>query len=181
MATLLKDLLIGAGAGLAGGCALGGAAQSIYALTSAENVRRENAIEPREPYVVLAQQVEGLTGTEMGEAGQKHFALGVGLGMTAAAGAAYAAVVRHRDLNWLASGAALGVLFWAVGDEGLGTALGLVGDNTKYPAEAHLRGLAAHTVFGVVTAGLVEAFNRSNSTPRASRRPDARERLASRR
>ncbi len=52
-------------------------------------------------------------------------------------------------LTDLAAGAAAGI----VG----GMALGLAGDNTEYPLEAHLRGLAAHVVFGVVTAGLLKA------------------------
>lgn len=176
MATLVQDLLIGAGAGIVGGFALGGAAASLYTLTSPENVRRETEIEPREPYVVLTQKVEALTGVQLSEAQEKRSALGIGTGMAAVGGAVYAAVARQWPLGWLAGGAVFGAMFWAVGDEGLGTALGLVGDNTKYPAEAHLRGLAAHTVFGVVTAALVEALNRPATSRPQPTRADARNR-----
>ena len=47
--------------------------------------------------------------------------------------------------------------------------MGLAGDTTKYPLEAHLRGLAAHVVFGVVTAGLLKASGFAESDERQSR------------
>lgn len=44
-------------------------------------------------------------------------------------------------------------------DEGMRPALGLVGDNTTYPLEAHVRGLVAHIAFGLVTAaGIHQMF-----------------------
>lgn len=45
-------------------------------------------------------------------------------------------------------------MFYLVEDEGMGPALGLAGENRKYPAEAHVRGLVAHLAFGIVAAGV---------------------------
>jgi hypothetical protein len=57
-------------------------------------------------------------------------------------------------LGWLLGGAIFGTVFYLIEDEGMGPALGLAGDNTKYPAEAHVRGFAAHLAFGLVAAGV---------------------------
>lgn len=157
MANLLTDMAAGAAAGIVGGMALGGTAAFLYDLASPKDVAREQAIEPRNPFVVLAQRLEGSAGIEKDPRREKLFELAVSTTVSASTGALYAATARKWSLGWLAGGAVFGALFWAIEDEGLGTAMNLVGDNTKYPLEAHLRGLAAHVAFGVVTAGLLEA------------------------
>jgi len=157
MAHLLTDLAAGAAAGIVGGMALGGTAQVLYDLASPKDVAREQAIEPRNPFIVLAQRLEAAAGIEKDERREKLFEQAVMTGVSASTGALYAAAARKWSLGWLAGGVVFGALFWAVEDEGLGPAMGLAGDNTEYPLEAHLRGLAAHVVFGVVTAGLLKA------------------------
>lgn len=160
MSDFSNDIGAGAAAGVVGGMALLGASQVFYDLTRPEDIAREQAIEPRDPFIVLAQKLQTSTGKEMTPHQEKVFEQTVATGLGAAMGAAYALTARKWGLGWLAGGAAFGALFWLVEDEGLGPALGLAGDNTKYPLEAHLRGLAAHVVFGVVTAGLFAAAGR---------------------
>ena len=127
--SMMNTAIVGTVAGMAGGQALDRVAQFMYDRTDPENVRRETEVEPRDPFVVLTQKVAG-------------------------AGTAYVAASRRWSLGWLAGGALFGTLFWLIEDEGVGPALGLAGDNTKYPVEAHVRGLVAHVAFGV-TAALV--------------------------
>lgn len=157
MASLLTDMAAGAAAGIVGGMALGGTAQVLYDLASPKDVALEQAIEPRNPFVVLAQKLEGAAGLEKDERREKLFEKAVITGVSASSGALYAVAARKWSLGWLAGGVVFGALFWAIEDEGLGPAMGLAGDNSKYPLEAHLRGLAAHVVFGIVTAGLLKA------------------------
>ncbi len=157
MADLLTDMAAGATAGVLGGMALGGTAQVLYDLASPQDVALEQAIEPRNPFIVLAQRLEAAMGLEKGARRENLFEKAVITTVSASSGALYAAAARKWSLGWLAGGAVFGALFWAIEDEGLGPAMGLAGDNTKYPLEAHLRGLAAHVVFGVVTAGLLKA------------------------
>lgn len=157
MADLLTDMAAGAAAGVLGGMALGGTAQVLYDLASPKDVALEQAIEPRNPFIVLAQRLEGAAGIEKDERREKLFETAVITVVSASSGALYAAAARKWSLGWLAGGAVFGALFWAIEDEGLGTAMNLAGDNSKYPLEAHLRGLAAHVAFGVVTAGLLKA------------------------
>lgn len=160
MITSEHNLAAGAMAGVIGGFALAGAAQSMYALTSPQDIQREKKIEPNDPFIVLAKKVQAATGVNMNQRQEKRFEQVMVTSISAVAGMTYSLVARRWPLGWLTGGLVFGTLFWAVEDEGISPVMGLVGDNTKYPVEAHLRGLVAHAVFGVVTAGLVEAFTR---------------------
>lgn len=71
MAGLLTDMAAGAAAGIVGGMALGGTAQVLYDLASPKDVAREKAIEPRNPFIVLAQQLEGAAGMVKRRAARK--------------------------------------------------------------------------------------------------------------
>lgn len=152
------EIAFGALAGIIGGFALAGAAQSLYSLTSPRKVAAETAVEPRDPFIVLAEKAGKLTGQNLTESQKKVFEQGVATVLSATAGVSYVLLARRWQLDWLAGGAVFGGLFWAVEDEGISPLLGLVGENTKYPLEAHARGLAAHVVFGIVTAALLKAF-----------------------
>jgi hypothetical protein len=154
---LPRELAAGGFAGLIGGFALAGAAQIMYNLTSEQKKEEERKIEPRNPFIVLADNLQNLTGIELNEQQKKVFEQCTATTVGVAAGVAYAALARTSNLNWLAKGTIFGTLFWAVEDEGMGTAMGLAGDNTKYPVEAHVRGLVAHVAFGVVTAAIHQA------------------------
>ena len=157
MSSLMKDLLVGAASGVLGGAALLGMSATLYALAAPKDIEKEQAIEPRDPFIVLAQNLQKATGKTMTEHGEQVFEQGVANSLGAAMGAAYALTARRWKLGWLAGGTVFGTLFWLIEDEGIGPALGLAGDNTKYPLEAHLRGLLAHVTFGIVTAGLCRA------------------------
>lgn len=155
--SLSRHLCAGAFGGLIGGFALAGAAQMMYNLISKKKRQEEESIEPRDPFIVLADKLQNKTGMELNEHQKKVFEQCVATLMGIGGGVAYAALARQWKLNWLAGGAVFGTLFFLVEDEGMGTALGLVGDNTRYPLEAHLRGLVAHIAFGVVTAAIHQA------------------------
>ncbi len=151
------DLAVGAIAGIIGGFALAGAAQSLYSLTSRKKIAEETLIEPKDPFIVLAKKFEKLRGKNLNDRQKKIFEQGAATALSVTAGVSYALLASKWKLSWSMGGAVFGGLFWALGDEGILPVLGLSGDNTKYPLEAHARGLAAHVVFGIVTAAFVEA------------------------
>lgn len=150
----LNNVLIGSVAGLAGGQALDRVAELMYERTNPEDIEREKAIEPRDPFIVLTQRVADRFGINLTKEDEKNSEMWIKLALSAAAGTAYVVAARRWPLGWVTGGMVFGTLFWLVEDEGMGPALGLAGDNRKYPAEAHLRGLAAHVAFGL-TAALV--------------------------
>lgn len=156
------DIAFGAFAGILGGLALGGAAQTIYSLTNPKTIAEEKAIEPKDPFIVLAEKLGKATGKDLNERQKKLFETSVATAISATAGMSYSLLAKKWKLNWLQGGLVFGGIFWAVEDEGMSFFSGLAGDNTKYPLEAHLRGLAAHVVFGIVTAGLLQAFQSDN-------------------
>lgn len=147
----------GAFAGIIGGFALAGADQAIYSLTSPKKIAQETEIEPKNPYIVFAEKLEKLTHRNLNDSQKKMVEQYVSAALSAAAGVCYTWLASKWKLNWVMGGIVFGGLFWAVEDEGISPILGLAGDITKYPAEAHLRGLAAHVIFGTVTAAFVQA------------------------
>ncbi len=172
MSTTLKDIGIGLTAGLVGGEALKRSAQFMWEQASITNRARELAIEPRDPFIVLAQRLGRLVlDKKPTKKQQELFETAVVTTVTAGAGVGYVMLARRWPLGWLAGGALFGAAFFLVEDEGMGTAMGLFGDARKYPAEAHLRGLVAHVAFGSVAAGIARALGvRSEKPPVAPRR-----------
>ncbi|HSH39030.1 MAG TPA: hypothetical protein VK993_09610 [Chthoniobacterales bacterium] len=155
MSSTLQDIGIGLVAGTAGGEALKRTAQLMWDNTDVKNRLREETIEPRDPFIVLAQRVwPALTGDKPTRAQQKLFETGVMTALGAGSGVAYVLLARRWPFGWLLGGTIFGTVFYLIEDEGMGPALGLAGDNRKYPAEAHVRGLVAHLAFGLVAAGV---------------------------
>lgn len=107
MANLLTDMA----AGVLGGMALGGTAQFLYDLASPKDVAREQAIEPRNPFIVLAQRLEATEGIEKDARREKLFEKAVITAVSASSGALYAVAARKWSLGWLAGGAVFGAVF----------------------------------------------------------------------
>ncbi len=182
MAAISKDIMTGSVAGLAGVMALAGVAQFMWdwaKRTRPEDIKREEEIEPKDPFPMLAQKAGALFGVTPTEKQETQFAQYVTVGLGVTMGALYAVTARRWPLGWLAGGIVFGTLFWAIEDETMGPALGLAGDNTQYPVEAHVRGWAAHVAFGVVTAAIVKSLGvRPESGSRSVGRNGARSRKA---
>lgn len=155
MSSTLQDIGIGLAAGTVGGEALKRTAQLLWDNTDPKKKLREEAIEPRDPFIVLAQRVWPLFSEKSPtRAQQKQFETGVMTALGAGGGVAYVLLARRWPFGWLLGGTIFGTVFYLLEDEGMGPALGLAGDNRKYPAEAHVRGLVAHLAFGLVAAGV---------------------------
>jgi hypothetical protein len=105
MSSTLKDIGIGVVAGTVGNQALQQAAQVMWDHTSVENIAKEQAIEPRDPFIVLAQRL-GRTVFDKTptRAQQKQFETAVMTTLGAAAGVAYVMAARRWPLGWLAGG-----------------------------------------------------------------------------
>lgn len=90
MPPTLRDIGIGLAAGAAGGEALKRTAQLMWENTDPKNKLREEAIEPRDPFIVLAQRVFPLiSGKSPTRAQEKMFETGVMTALGAGGGIAY--------------------------------------------------------------------------------------------
>lgn len=158
MASILKTAAVGTAAGLAATQVMDKVSSYMYQRTDPEKIEQEQASEEREPPKVLIDKLERQLGVKLTKEQEIRFAKLVHYGTGLSAAAAYMLVARRWPLGWFTGGLAFGTLFWAVFDEGVSPAMGLVGDNTKYPIEAHVRGLAAHVAFGIAAAAVVQTL-----------------------
>ena len=65
---------------------------------------------------------------------------------------------RRTSLGPITSGLAVGAAMSAVADEWMTPALGFCAPNRAYPLSTHLRGVAAHLVFGLGVVASTEAL-----------------------
>ena len=158
MASITRTALVGTAAGLAATEVMDRISMVMYQHTDPANIQREKEIEEREPPQVLVQKLERRLGLQLNKQQQQRLSKLFHYGTGLSAAMLYVALARRWKLGWFTGGLAFGTLFWAVFDEGISPAMGLVGDNTQYPLEAHVRGLAAHVGFGVVAAALAEVL-----------------------
>ncbi len=97
---------------------------------------------------------------ELSNEERKKLEIKLNLGLSMVAGAAYA-LFRHGvpAAGW-GHGLAFGALFWLLVDEAGNPVLGLTPPPSEFPWQAHMRGLAGHLVFGLVTETVLELTDR---------------------
>lgn len=148
---LVVDALKGAVAGAIGVWALDKVTWAMWNRTDPEKLRQEEQeARPRgmDPAHVIANRAAEAMGTELTPqqphpAGiAVHYAIGVG------PGALYGALRHKTPALTTAGGMLFGLGLFLIQDEGMNPILGTSGGPTDYPAEAHLRGLVGHLVFG---------------------------------
>lgn len=149
---LLGDAIDGAIAGALATWVMGKATTYLYEHEAKPAREAEDeARHGKTAYGVAVEKAAHLAGTELSSEERErygsaiHWALGIG------AGAAYGVLRDRLPASGIARGLLFGTAFWLLIDEGANTALGLTPGPTKFPWQAHARGLAGHLVFGAVT------------------------------
>lgn len=160
----VKDAALGFVAGAAGVWAMDKVSWLMYNHESQEALRKEQEARKGDnldtSHTAVAKVAEHL---DMGIEPKQPNAIGIGLhyllGMMP--GAIYS-ILWHRSN---AVGASRGVLYGAglslTQDEGMAPLLGLAASPTKYPWQAHVRGVVSHVVLGVVTDLVIRGFSNS--------------------
>jgi hypothetical protein len=152
------DAVAGALAGLCASWVMSAAYGPIMRAGSAQTLRREREAQAGLPPSTVraaeaaARAVGGaLPDRRSREVGGKAVHYGYGI----AWGAAFALAGRSVAPRWrpppLATGLAFGALLWLVSDEVLVPLFGFSREPARYPPSSHLKGLAAHLVYGVAT------------------------------
>jgi uncharacterized membrane protein YagU involved in acid resistance len=137
------------------------ASMKMYKMEPEEVRKKEDDVRPGPPYEIAAKKTAALFGKELQglqvkKAG-KAFHYGLGLGWAPV----YAIVKHNTNLPPLVNGLLTGAAMFVIVDEGLTPALGFSAPNKKYPWQTHLRGFAAHLIYGLAVAGVYELFNRT--------------------
>lgn len=158
---LIRDIIYGALAGVAGTLAMQPVTRFLYKHEREDKRRREQAIR-REgaPLEVLARRFIELVGAKATERRTKrlarmlHWSYGIGWGSLFG--------VLHDRVPVLSRARAtpFGLGFFLIGDEAMNVLLGLTPPPKAYPIDAHVRGLAGHLAYAAAADGTYHTLRR---------------------
>lgn len=161
----LIEAAMGLLAGLVATQATNLAQKPLGRMTPERVKRRERRVGPGDTSsAVAAERVAGRLGLSRGGRRMERLGKAVHFGTGMAWGPVYGLLQRHAGLRPVGAGLATGAAMSLVLDEGLVPALGLSAPNGDYPLPTHVRGLAAHLVFGAAAALTAEAAYRLTDT-----------------
>ncbi len=159
MREAISDIGVGMIGGYVGTKVMEPVSMKLYELESEEDRKREDEVRPGPPFVIAARKTTEAFGIELSEEQIQalatygfHYGLGMGWGPT------YAFLRTWTDLDPVSAGLLSGALMSLIVDEGMTPLLGFSAPNRDYPLSTHLRGFAAHLVFGLGVAGTAEAI-----------------------
>lgn len=157
-------MILSAGTSLAAGYVatkvMGKASMKMYKMEPNEVRQREDEVRPGPPYRIAAKKTAALFGEDLKDKQLKkaglafHYGLGLGWAQL------YPVLKHNTGLSPLVNGLITGAALSFIVDEGLTPALGFSAPNKKYPWQTHVRGFAAHLIYGLVIAGVYELVNK---------------------
>jgi len=150
---LLEDLAVSAVAGYVGTKAMEPVSMKLYELESTADREREDAVRPGPPYEIAALAGVTLEGKALDRA-----SLAAHYGLALSWSPLYLLLRRRTSLRPFSAGLATGAAMSAIADEWMTPALGFSAPNRAYPLSTHVRGVAAHLVFGLGVAASTEAL-----------------------
>lgn len=156
----LVRIVAGLGAGYVATKALDRASSAFYARQSEEAREREEELRDELPTVEFVRKVASWRSMKLDEEDERRLARYVHFGLGAAGGPAAQVLARVSGMRVLAAGFVTGLAIFVFVDEGANYVLGLTAPAPDWPAEAHLRGLASHAVYGAVLGAVLAASER---------------------
>ena len=148
-----RDILAGAAAGVAAIWIADKLDQAIYRAGAPESIRKTEAARPggMDPAHVLAKRAADAVGADLGNPKDNRAGHAIHYGIAAGMGAVYGLLRGMAPSVTTGRGALFGFAMFVLQDEIGNTALGTAGNPLDYPVRDHVRGAAAHTLFGIVT------------------------------
>jgi hypothetical protein len=156
------DVVLGAVAGAAGVWVMDPVGWFMYDHEDPAALAQEHRARPggRDVAHAVVAKVGELTGTDVstGQPSAPGLAVHYGLGMVP--GALYAIARNEVPALRAGNGALYGFGLFAMNDEVAAPLLGVASGPRAYPWQAHVRGLVAHVVLGIVTESVLKLFDR---------------------
>lgn len=156
VAELVKDIPVAAAAGYVGTKLMEPISQKLYEWESKDDRDQEDAVRPGSPPQIAAEKTLKLLGIELNEKQTERVGMAFHYGLAVGWAPVYSVLRRQTSLPPVAAGLAFGAAMSLVADEGMTPALGFSAPNRAYPLSTHLRGFAAHLVFGLGVAAVTE-------------------------
>lgn len=153
---LLEDLAIAPVAGGLATKAMEPVSTTLYQLESEPDRAREDAARPGPQYRIAADKTLRLPGIHPGGRALDRAGLAFHYGQAISWAPVYALLRRTTGLSLVAVGLASGAAMSLIVDETITPLAGFSAPNRAYPAATHLRGLAAHLVYGMAVAAVTE-------------------------
>ncbi len=155
--SLATDLALSTAAGYLGTKAMESVSMKLYELEPGQARAREDAARPGAPYRIAAEKLTKVFGLELSEQQLNRLSLAFHYGLAIQWAPLYPLLRRRTTLNPAAAGLATGAAMSIVADELMTPAFGFSAPNLDYPLVTHARGFAAHLVFGLAVAAVIEA------------------------
>ena len=152
----LVDAGLSAAAGYLGTKAMEPVSMKLYDLEPTAARAREDAVRPGPPYRIAAQKLSTLAGFKLSEKQLDRLSLVFHYGLAVQWAPLYPLLRRRTSMGPVASGLVTGAAMSVVADELMTPAFGFSAPNLDYPLVTHVRGVAAHLVFGLAVAAVVE-------------------------
>ena len=169
----VADVMVGAAAGYVGTKVMEPVGMALYRAEPSDARAKEDAARPGPPYRLAAEKTTKALGLGLSDEAMARAALGFHYGLAVSWAPLYALLRRRARLGMLPAALATGAAMSAIVDEGLTPLLGFSAPNRAYPLVAHLRGVAAHLVFGAAVGAVYETLwaltGRRPQTQRAGR------------
>jgi hypothetical protein len=154
---VLSDAGLTLAAGYAGTRAMEPVSMKLYQAESVADREQEDAARPGPPYRIAAEKVSDRLGIELSDQQMDRLSLVFHYGLAVQWAALYPVLRRTTDVSAPVAGLVTGAAMSVVADEWMTAALGFSAPNREYPLSTHARGFAAHLVFGLAVAGVVES------------------------
>ena len=153
--TLLGDAAIAGLAGYVGTKIMEPVSQKLYELESEQTRAQEDKARPGPPPEMAARKAAELLNIQLTdkqlEVGTMAFHYGLAISW-----APLYQLLRRKSPLGPATGLATGAAMSLAADEIIAPTLGFTAPNRAYPLATHLRGVAAHLVFGLAVAATTE-------------------------
>ncbi|MDP9443480.1 MAG: DUF1440 domain-containing protein [Actinomycetota bacterium] len=157
LSTLVSDLALSTAAGYLGTKAMEPVSMKLYELEPAEARAREDAVRPGAPYRIAAEKLTKAFGFRLSEQQLDRLSLVFHYGLAIQWAPLYPLLRRRTSISPVTAGLATGAAMSIVADELMTPAFGFSAPNLDYSLVTHVRGFAAHLVFGLAVAAVIEA------------------------
>ncbi len=151
-----EDLGVAALAGYLGTTVMEPVSQKLYELESDTDRAQEDAARPGPPDRIAAEKLTHLSGLNLSDAQLDRAAVVAHYGLAISWAPLYGLLRRTTALGPITAGLATGAAMSVLADELMTPAFGFSAPNLDYPLVTHLRGMAAHLVFGLAVAVVTE-------------------------
>jgi|SRR5579885_77903 uncharacterized membrane protein YagU involved in acid resistance len=154
----IASIGIGMISGYVGTRVMAPVSMKLYEMEPEKDREQEDRVRPGPPYDVAAHKTTQWIGLHLSAREVKQLGLVFHYGLGMSGGVMYTLLRQFTSLSLPAAGLLVAAFLSLVVDEGLTPLPGFSAPDSAYPLVTHLRGFAAHFVYGLSTVGAAEGL-----------------------